>query len=750
MLLFSKHRHLLAFLLAAASGFAPESIRADTPAAPAAAPAPAAAVAPAAPAPAAAAAPAPAKQGIVTDILYRFDGTRKIDVSEAAAHMRLKIGQPFSQEATDASIRAFYRTGFYEYVSIDPALLPDGSVRVSVTLTPRLRISKVEITGNKEWDTETIWGTGLIDEVLVREGDPLDEVMIKRSVEKLVKKYSEIFPFSEITPVIVRNDAEGTATVTFEIKEGLNIAIRELIFEGNKHIAESDLRPIIETSSWAYFFDPADFPGNRFAKLSWLRTPFGRFNKDTLDTDIDKLRDFYRNQGFLDAEIPRETVERKFVESDLTDGWLSVKIRISEGGRYTVGDIKIEGNTLGAPLPSEDPEKLTPARAAEIARFKSDAIIARIGQRQRDLTRPYPIGDRVIDFFSPDNAKARNSSEIRTNFDSLASGDWFSPKAVETAAEKIRDYYGQLGYLNTYAQIRRVPDVKTGKVDIIIKIHEGKKTRLGAININGNTKTRNRVITREILMAPGEVFDTVRMKSSETILRNTRFFETVRLSPQVSNANVPDMRDLRIDVTEGQTGSLSFGVGFDTVQQLYGYAEYSESNFDIFNWRNNFRGGGQKFRARASIGTVSSSLSQSFEEPWVGGRELAIGYEVFLQNNSYESSDFEIQDIGLNINARRRIYGEIYATLNYNIKQSKITNIAWTLPDFIRQEEGAKIISKVGLSITRNTANDYYFPTSGNRFSLSQWVAGGPFGGDVNYYSIEARAAQWIPIFDAA
>ncbi|MDR1497225.1 MAG: BamA/TamA family outer membrane protein [Puniceicoccales bacterium] len=693
------------------------------------------------------------REPLVSTIEYRFEGQRPMNADEAAAQMRLKPGLPFTQEASDASVRALYATGFYEYVSIDPdPPAADGTVRVRVTLGPRMRVERVSFQGNTYWDTESTFGTALIDESLIREGDPLNEVLIARTCEKLRKKYDGSgFPFAEITPKIDRNEENGTATVTFVIKENYDVTISSVTFSGNTHIREADLRPQIETSSWALLFDPADFPGNRFLKISPIRQ-LGYYHSEEFRTDIEKLRAFYRNQGFLDIEIPEETIERDIIETGGQDARISLKIKVSEGRRYKVGKLSIEGNILGSKKPHETDETVnaSPDRLHEINVFNTKTILVNLARRRRDITRPYPFGSRVIDSVFADGVKADDVSEVRTNFDSIESGDWYSPTAIENAIQKIRDHYGQYGYLNTFVTVRRRPNVETGEVDLVFYVTEGVKTYLGTINIIGNTKTRNRVITRELIMAPGEVFDTVRMRNSETILRNTRFFKSVILQPEISNVNVPNRRDLRIEVAEESTGSLNFGGGFSSIEKLYAFAEYSESNFDIFNYRNYFRGGGQKFRFRVQIGTHSNLVLQSFEIPWFGERELSVGYEAYLRNESFSSSDYETQRLGLNIHAQRRIYENINAQLGYTIEEIKTRNIAYSAPSFVRAEEGAKVASKVGLTFYRDTRNDAFFPTYGNRFSLFNTVAGGPLGGDINYYSIDAHAAQWIPIFDAA
>ncbi|MDR2982238.1 MAG: BamA/TamA family outer membrane protein [Puniceicoccales bacterium] len=672
----------------------------------------------------------PASAPVISEIKYAFEGTRKIDESSAAAHVRLKVGDPYKQEASDSSIRALYSTGFYEFVSIDPERLPDNKVRVTILLVPRLRVKEILFEGNKEWDANSTFFSDLMSESALKEGDPLDEVLVKRTVEKIVKKYDKYYPFTEVIPKIDRDEVNGTATITFIIKEGLATKVDEIQFIGNEHIRELDLRNQIDTSTWAWTFDPADFPGWRFVKFSWL-SGYGRFHKEEFRLDLSKLRDFYRNQGFLDVEVPDEAVEKTYVETSDTKGRMAIKIKLSEGRRYSVGEVKITGNKLGE----------------QFARFKSESILTYLAQRRRDTSRPYPIGDRVLDMMFSGGVRALDTSEVRTNFDSLQAGDWYSPKAIDAALEKIRDYYGQVGYLECDVRVTRRPNLATGKIDLTFNIIEREKFYLGTLNIRGNTKTRSRVIVRELALAPGEVFDSVRMKTSEIRLRNTRYFEDVRLSPE--KTNIPNRQNLRIELREGRTGSLSFGAGFSTVEQLVGFAEYSESNFDLFNYRNYFRGGGQKFRVRVSIGNVSSAIEQSFEEPWFFERELAVGYNAYMTTNSYASDDYEVRRTGVNFYLRRRLFELVQAQLGYTIEDTRLDNVVWNAPGFIRSEEGSKLISKVGLTLTRDTRNDVFFPTYGNRFSLSQYVAGGPFGGDVNYYQIEARGAQWIPIFDA-
>ena len=337
---------------------------------------------------------------------------------------------------------------------------------------------------------------------------------------------------------------------------------------------------------------------------------------------------------------------------------------------------------------------------------------------------------------------ARRQEE--TEFDMLVSGDWYSPEAVSVAATKIREYYGEVGYLNARVSVSREPNTETGTVDLVFNITENEKSYLRSISIDGNNISKSEIILRELALSPGEVFDVVRMKTSERRVRGTRYFDYVAMQPV--DTGIPSQKDLRISVREGRTGSLSFGAGFSTVESVSGFAEFQQSNFDLFNARNKFRGGGQKFRFRVQIGTRSTSIIQSLEEPMLFGRELALGYEIYHKSNRYISSDYDTIDTGLKVYVGRRVIENIRAELYYKIDNYEITDIESDVPQFIHDEEGYTLLSRGGIVLSRDRRDDVLFPTSGNRIQLRGEIVGGPFMGDCDYYSLDLQAAQWFPV----
>ncbi|MFM7208448.1 MAG: outer membrane protein assembly factor, partial [Verrucomicrobiota bacterium] len=264
-----------------------------------------------------------------------------------------------------------------------------------------------------------------------------------------------------------------------------------------------------------------------------------------------------------------------------------------------------------------------------------------------------------------------------------------------------------------------------------------------ALEIQGNTKTRSNVIARELALSPGEVFDLARMRVSEARLRNTQFFEEVRVAPVPTG--VPGQSDLRVTVKEGPTGQVSFGAGYSTVEELVGFVEYSEGNFDFSNPDGWWRGGGQKFRLRVSAGNLSNSLEHSFEEPAVWDRDLAAGYSLYRRFSGFRSSAYDVITQGAGVYVRRRVLPTVEARLGYDLRRVQVDNVAASAPATVQAESGnPKSISGVTLSLVHDTRDALNFPTRGERVSLTEELAGNGIGGDVDYLKSELRAGKWF------
>lgn len=418
-------------------------------------------------------------------------------------------------------------------------------------------------------------------------------------------------------------------------------------------------------------------------------TGSGKYAEDQLEDDITKLKTFYKNNGYLDISIPEDKIRLEYKNEKR----LVIHIKLEEGPRYYIGNLEFVGNTI----------------------YTAEEL-----RRAMRLRPSQP----------------------------------FSPKDIDSAVEAIQDFYGSQGYLETLVRADRRPNLNTRDIDIHFLIRESDRFLVESIQIDGNTKTKSRVILRELALAPGDVFDTVRMKNSEERLKATRFFDEqagVQLSPQ--DTDIPGRKDLRIAVREGKTGNLTFGAGFSSLENLVFFAEVTQGNFDLFNWRSGFQGDGQKFRVRVQIGSRSNELVLALEEPWLFEQRLALGFEAYRRQSEFNSSIYDELRSGFEIYLRKRLFELVEGRVSYGLEQVRIYNIRSFAPPSLAEIAGSdgeinQLVSKVGLLLLRDTRNNLVFPTRGSRYSLQQTFAGGIFAGDVDYYKVEARGAKYFKIFD--
>ena len=320
------------------------------------------------------------------------------------------------------------------------------------------------------------------------------------------------------------------------------------------------------------------------------------------------------------------------------------------------------------------------------------------------------------------------------------------PSKLDKDVERLEDFYGKDGYLDTRVRLVRKPNVNTGNIDIEYGITESEKFNVESVVIEGNAKTKSTVIVRELVLGPGDVFSTVLMKISKLRLENTRFFEDVNVTPQ--ETNIPGRRNMRIAVKEGRTGNLTFGAGFSSLERATVFAEVSQSNFDIFNRRSLFQGDGQKFRLRMQLGSQSSEIVLSFEEPWLFQKQLALGFSIFRTSSDYNSSYYSQIETGGEIYLRKRLFELVEGKLSYTYQIIDIQNVSSSASSYIRSLSGQNTVSKLGFQLLRDTRDKIINTTSGNRVEINTDLAGGPLGGSDNFYRFEFRGSQFFPIFE--
>jgi len=642
-------------------------------------------------------APGGEKPTLVRSIRVRAEGGQASE-SFVLGHVALRTGEPFSRDAVTSTVRSLYATGRFNQALVIPELDPKtGQVDLVIVVEPRPIVREIAKGGQAglidlEADALKVAGFGV--------GEPLDAAALQRAVQALQRELRKERPFVVVTSKVV--NVPNGVQVVLVASESPSLKIDVIRVEGATALTEKEVIAGAELKTeergfWSYLF------------LGALFSP--RLDPEEYRRDCNRVRDFYRSKGFLDVEVLELDPAKACTIKDVKDGSGSIDVvfKVKEGRRYTVGKLAITGNRLGATNPI----------------FATEAL-------QKVIAEP-----------------SLRRGAYKYEVDRFLSGAAFSTQALETATEKLKEYYGQMGYLNAQVEAARTPNLQTGVIDVEFRCTEGERFTVRSLDIQGNTKTRSTVIARELALSPGEVFDLARTRVSEARLRNTQFFEEVRVVP--APTAVPNQSDLRVIVKEGPTGAVSFGAGYSTVEKLVGFVEYSEGNFDYTNSEGWYRGGGQKFRVRVQAGSVSNSFEHSFEEPSLWERDLAVGYKIERRYTGYFSANYNVVNEGIGVYARRRLFGAVEGRVAYDLRRVSVGGVTAIAPLDVQAEDGhPKTISALTLSLVQDTRDEYNFPTKGSRLSLTEEIAGHGLGGNLDYFKTELRTGKWFLISPTA
>jgi outer membrane protein insertion porin family len=566
---------------------------------------------------------------VVRSIDVRYTGPATVSKERILAQMRTAVGQLYSDQVVKQDIQNLYKTGAILNVRIFAQPEGDG-VKVIVAVQTRSAVREIEIAGAQQ-----IKARRIRKEIGIRINSMVDEEELEKGRQKIIDIYkargfNDVDVQFRVEPI---DEKCGTSRVIYTINEGVKGAIRAIRFEGNAHFSDRVLRKQMKT---------------RGKTLISFLDKSGRLDETQLQQDLDSVKEFYQNHGYIDVEV-------KGVRKERENGPMIITIAITE---YHVGKISVSGEQV-----------TTEQKIRALLKMKEAAV--------------------------------------------------YSPKALHDDAKAVADAYGSGGYVDTLIVPEGAP-AGPGRIDVHYKIEEGDRFFVQRINIVGNTRTKDKVIRREVLVAPGDVFNTVRVDVSKKRLENLGYFSKVETYPD--DTGVAGRKDLTVQVEEKRTGSFSFGGGFSTVDQLVGFAELTQGNFDLRNWPA-FTGAGQKFRLRVQYGTQRKDFILIVTEPWFLDRPFSVSGQV---------------------EARKPLNSYMSATLGYRLEKLDIFNVDPSISPTLAQELGQQTKSQIYTSVVFDRRDNPLLTRTGQRVSLSPYVAGGPLGGNDQVYGVSLEASQYF------
>ncbi len=594
--------------------------------------------------------------------------------------------------------------------------------------TEKKLIKVVEVKGNK-----TIGLSVILSKIKTRVGQECLQSIISDDLKRL---YNTGY-FSDVN--VDRQDYEEGVKVIF-------------------YVTEKPLVDKITFSKTRYY--------SAKALLKKINTKSGRFlDNKTLNDDVRKIEEIYVKKGLTFASVKVET------EKDELTNKVNVHFVIKEGGQIRIKRIKIEGNQafknkrilriiktrsrwlfnsgfLKEEVLQEDMERIKSFYEKEgfidaAANFEYENI----SDVYRNVVIHINEGKRYyVESISVIGNKILEKEKIIEVMKEVKTGGIFSREKLTVDISNIRSLYFDKGYI--FANVRESTSLNpmTGKVEIKLDIEEGSLAYINKIKIQGNERTRDIVIRRELRLYPGDQFDGVKLKRTKERLNNLGYFEDV--SYDIEDTDIPDRKDLIVQVKEAKTGSLSFGGGYSTVDQFVGFIEIEQKNFDFANWPT-FTGGGQHLELRTESGSTRSNTRLSFTEPWLFDYPVSGGFDAYITERERERDvgySFDEKRVGGDVRLGKDFTEHVSGGIAYQMENIEIDNFDTGVSADLLAEQGENTISSVGLSLSFDSRDSVFNPTSGIFLSQTTDIAGGILGGDKDFVRWTGRSSYFLPL----
>ena len=571
-------------------------------------------------------------------------GLKRIEEGAVKSRITQKVGELLSSEKISEDIKNIFKMGYFDDVKTELETL-EGGIKVIYVVKEKPTIIRVEFQGNKELAEDK-----LKEKTAITVGAIADTTLIQDNAAKLQLFYEEEgFWLARVVPVI-NKVSENEVYLTYQIDEGEKVRIKKITISGNKAISSGKITGAMKTSAW---------------KIYSFITSSGYYKKETMNADLEAIKDLYFNNGFIKAVVSDPEIQLTPDKKGM-----SITINVSEGDQYKISAVNLTGN------------------------------------------------------------KAFPEKELRRLISS-APGRVFSKEVLRKDISAMTDLYAQNGYALANAFPDIVPDDAAKQLALTYKIEESDIYRVGRIEISGNTKTRDKVIRREVRMDEGDIFNSALLKRSYERLNNLNFFESVDMAPK---PRYEEKRlDIDIKVKEKATGFLSVGGGYSSVDKLVGMVDITQGN--LF-------GRGQYVKLRAELGGRTSFYELSFRDPWFLDKPISFTTDIYKTRREY--IDYKKRATGFGFGFGKEL-GEYWgATLSYNIERATIYDVSDTASSIIREQVGTKVTSSVTPSITRDSRDNYLDPSRGSRNSVFLTFAG--LGGDNAFIKGVADSGWFFPL----
>jgi outer membrane protein insertion porin family len=426
----------------------------------------------------------------------RIEGLQRVEPGTVFASLPFRVGDTYNDDQGSAAIRTLFALGLFKDVRLEVS----GDVLV-VVVEERPTIAEVEFVGSKEFDKDALKKS--MRDVGLADGRPFDKALADRAEQELKRQYINKSLYAAEVVTTVTPVERNRVNLTFTITEGEPAKIKDIHIVGAKAFSESTLRNQFELNTGGW--------------LSWY-TKSDRYTRAKLNADIETLRSYYLSRGYLEFKVDSTQVA---ISPDKQS--MSITVNVTEGERFMVSAVKLEGNYLG----KED-------------EFKSLV--------------------------------------------SIQPGEAYNADQVAKTTKAFKDSFGSFGF--AFAQVEARPEIDraTNRVVLVMQAEPSRRAYVRKVNVAGNSRTRDEVIRREFRQLESSWYDGDKIKLSRDRVDRLGFFKDVGVETQ-DVAGSADQVDLQINVEEKPSGSIQLGAGFSSAEKVsLSFAIKQENAFGSGNY----------------------------------------------------------------------------------------------------------------------------------------------------------------------
>jgi outer membrane protein insertion porin family len=516
---------------------------------------------------------------IIKDI--KIEGLQRTEPGTVFNYLPVQVGDTMTEDKASEAIKSLYRTGFFKDVRVES----DQNILL-ISVQERPSIADIQFSGNKMFQTDKLKES--LKSIGLAEGQIFDKTKLAFMEQEIKKQYLSLGKYSANVKTSSSPLERNRVAIRFDIEEGIISRIKEINIVGNQIYSSSDITSSFElkTTNW----------------LSWWYKD-DQYSKQKLTADLESLKSFYMNRGYLEFSVDSTQVSITPEKDDVY-----ITINISEGPRYRVSDVKLAG----------DLQQVPEGELQRLIKIKKDDIFSR---------------EKITE-----STKAMNS---RLGNDGFA-----------------------------FSNVNAIPEINKDEqtASFTFFVDPGRKVYVRRIDIEGNQRTRDDVIRREFRQVESGWYAADKIDRSKVRLNRTQFFSDVNIeTPAVPGTT--DQVDIKVKVTEKNTGSVMLGAGLSSAEGLVGSFNVTQANF---------LGTGDRVSAQVNTGSINKTYALNVTKPFFTPEGIALNYGVYrrdVNTSSLRVVSYNTSSYGLTLGLTVPLSEKNAISYGVNLDNTEVSNL---------------------------------------------------------------------------